>query len=63
MQDRDCSRMRQIAAQNAVRARIDSRTYSRTRTKALEAPAFAPMFVAIGALSLIVAALVTFQSF
>lgn len=53
MQDTRYNQMRRIAAQNA----------SRIRAKAAEAPAFGPMFIAIGALSLIVAALATLQSF
>jgi len=53
MQNTRYSHMRRIAAQNV----------SRTRAKAIEAPKFGPMFLAVGALSLVVAALAMLQSF
>jgi len=57
MQDAYDSKMRQIAAQNA------SRQTSRVRAKAAPAPVIDPMLIGLGVVSLIVAAIVSFQSF
>lgn len=55
MQDNGYSQMHRVAAQKARRSRV--------RTKVAEVPAFAPMFVVIGVISLLAAALYTVQSF
>jgi len=62
MQDAYHTRLRQIAAQNALRA-AHPQARAQGRARAVEAPVLGPIVLAMGALSLVFAAYFTFQSF